>query len=91
MKKVRSADDQALLERLMAMSDDDIDTNDIPEAARDNWALARRPGLYRPIKRHVTMRLDADVLDWFKERAGGRGYQTEINRILREHVVGEQR
>ena len=87
MKKMRNAEDQALLERLAAMSDDDIDTDDIPELPPENWAFARRPGLYKPIKRHVTMRLDADVLDWFKDRAGGRGYQTEINRVLRQHVV----
>ena len=45
MKKVRSAEDQALLDRLIAMSDDDIDTDDIPEAPAENWALARRPGV----------------------------------------------
>ena len=84
MKKNRSAEDQALLDRLIAMSDDDIDTDDIPEAPAENWALAKRPGLYRPLKRHVTMRLDADVIEWFKERAQGRGYQSEINRVLRK-------
>ena len=84
MKKNRSAEDQALLDRLIAMSDDDIDTEDIPEAPVENWALAKRPGLYRPLKRHVTMRLDADVIEWFKERAQGRGYQSEINRVLRK-------
>ncbi|MFM9978152.1 MAG: BrnA antitoxin family protein [Sphingomonadaceae bacterium] len=40
---------------------------------RANWAMAPRPRRYRRIKRHVTMRLDADVLDWLKERNGGRG------------------
>ena len=84
MKKNRSAEDQALLDRLIAMADDDIDTDDIPEAPAENWALAKRPGLYRPLKRHVTMRLDADVIEWFKERAHGRGYQSEINRVLRK-------
>ena len=84
MKKNRSAEDQALLDRLIAMSDDDIDTDDIPEAPAENWALAKRPGLYRPLKRHVTMRLDADVIEWFKDRAQGRGYQSEINRVLRK-------
>ena len=39
------------------------------------------------------MRLDADVLEWFREHAGenGRGYQTEINKALREHVVRTER
>ncbi len=77
----------AQLAQLAAMSDGDIDTDDIPEAPKENWAFAERPGLYKPVKRHVTMRLDADVLEWFKGQAGGRGYQTEINRVLRQHVV----
>ena len=84
MKKNRNAEDQARLERLATLSDEDIDTDDIPEAPAENWAFAKRPGLYRPIKRHVTMRLDADVIEWFKERAQGRGYQSEINRVLRK-------
>ena len=84
MKKNRNAEDQARLERLATLSDEDIDTVDIPEAPAENWVFAKRPGLYRPIKRHVTMRLDADVIEWFKERAQGRGYQSEINRVLRK-------
>jgi uncharacterized protein (DUF4415 family) len=43
---------------------------------------------YRPIKRQVSLRLDADVLAWFKQ--GGRGYQTRINRALRT-VMSEER
>ena len=31
----------------------------------------------------MTLRIDADVIEWFKERAGGRGYQSEMNRVLR--------
>src|ERR1700685_1448416 len=37
---------------------------------------------YRPIKKPVTLRLDADVIAWFKK--SGRGYQTRINRALRK-------
>ena len=73
-----------MFDRLAAMRDEDIDTDDIPEAPAENWAFAHRPGLYRPVKRPVTMRLDADVIEWFKARAGGRGYQSEINRVLRK-------
>jgi len=88
MKTMRSAEDEALLQRLAAMSDDDIDTVDIPEAPPENWALATRPGLYRPLKRPVTIRLDADVIDWFKTHAEGGKYQSEINRVLRRYVAG---
>ncbi len=45
-------------------------------------------GLYRPRKKPVTMRLDADILAWFKQT--GRGYQTRINRVLREWVMRER-
>ena len=44
---------------------------------------------YRPIKKPVTLRLDADVLAWFKKR--GRGYQTRINRALRAIMMEERK
>jgi len=58
----------------------------LPEA----WLHARQPGLYRPTKKAVTLRLDADVVAWFKEHAQDRGYQTEINRVLRRYVSEAQ-
>jgi uncharacterized protein (DUF4415 family) len=42
-------------------------------------------GLYRPIKSPVTLRLDADIIAWFK--AKGRGYQTRINSTLRKLMM----
>lgn len=42
---------------------------------------------YRPIKKPVTLRVDADVLAWFKKQ--GRGYQTRINRALRKVMAEE--
>lgn len=45
--------------------------------------------MYRPIKKPVTLRLDADVIAWFKAR--GRGYQTRINRALRAVMLGEKK
>ncbi len=62
-----------------------MDTSDIPEAV--NWPDAQRGLFYRRVKKQITLRLDADVLAWFKRNAPGwRGYQTEINRVLRQHV-----
>ena len=62
-----------------------IDTTDIPEVL--DWSRARRADFYRPVMQQITLGLDADVVAWFKERApGGRGYQTDINRALRECV-----
>lgn len=86
--KMTEAEIEAQLARLAAMSDDEIDTDDLPEAPAENWALARRPGLYRPVKKPVTLRLDMDVVEWFKSHAKEGGYQTEINRVLRRYVMG---
>ena len=76
---------EAELSALEALPDDQIDTSDIPEV-RD-WSDARRGVFYRPVKQQITLRLDADVVHWFKEQSpGGRGYQTKINGALREYV-----
>lgn len=86
-KKTHSPELQAQLERLAAMPDAAIDLADIPEAPARAWKYARRPGLYRPVKKPVTLRLDADVVAWFKDHARNGGYQTEINQVLRRHVA----
>ena len=91
MKTKRSAEDQALLDKLAVMSDADIDTSDIPVLPAENWAFAKRPGLYRPVKKPVTLRLDVDLVEWFKGHAPEGGYQTEINRVLRRYVAGAGR
>jgi len=46
-------------------------------------------GMYKPLKKPVTLRLDADVLAWFQRE--GRGYQTRINRALRKVVADERK
>lgn len=76
---------KADLAALEALPDEQIDTSEIPELT--DWTDARRSLFYRPVKQQITLRLDSDVVDWFKRNApGGRGYQTEINRALRRHV-----
>ena len=86
-RKPFSADEMAQLERLANLPDEAIDTDDIPEAPAENWSNARRPDLYKPIKRPVTIRLDADVIAWFKAHGESGSYQTEINKVLRKHVA----
>lgn len=86
-RKALSPELQDQLDRLADLPDNKIDTTDIPEASAEAWDHARRPGLYRPIKKPVTLRLDADIVTWFKEHAHDRGYQTEINRVLRRYVT----
>lgn len=77
---------QAEIDALIALPDDQIDTSDAPELS--DWSGARRGLFYRPIKQQITLRIDADILDWFKcSKPQGRGYQTAINRVLREYVT----
>jgi len=77
---------QAELEALEALPDDKIDTRDIPEV-RD-WRGARRGVFFRPVKQLLTLRIDADLIAWFKHHTPhGEGYQTRINRALREYVA----
>lgn len=74
------------LAALATMPDEEIDTSDIPEIT--DWSKAVVGRFYRPVKETVTIRLDADVLDWLKQ--GGKGYQTRVNKILRA-VMEQQR
>ena len=77
----------AQFKRLEAMRDEDIDTSDMPEVT--DWSQAVRGKYYRPIKKPYSLRLDIDVVDWFK--AEGDGYQTRINAALREYVERHQK
>ncbi len=85
-----TTEQRAELQALKELPDDQIDTSDIPELL--DWSNARRGLFYRPVKKQITLRLDADVIEWFKARAkNGRGYQTDINRTLRQHVESQEK
>ncbi len=78
------------LKSLADLPDDAIDTADAPELL--DWSGAKRGLFYRPVKQQLTLRLDADVVAWFKKHtAADEGYQTRINRALREYVQGQAR
>ena len=84
-KRTKKVSEPAELEALAALPDDRINFRDIPEVT--DWSGAKRGLLYRPVKQQLTLRLDADVVAWFKRRApAGRGYQTQINQALRQYV-----
>ena len=94
MRKARSkpltAKQRAELAALARLDDAAIDTREMPEV-RD-WSGAERGRFYRPVKQQITLRLDADVVAWFKRRAPkGAGYQTDINRALRAFVLQRER
>ena len=69
------------------MKDSDIDYSDIPPL--DKTFLKKATAAWPPVKKQLTIRPDADVLDWLK--AHGRGYQTRINRILRVVMESQPR
>lgn len=72
--------------RLRKMKDEDIDFSDIPRTTPEFWAKAVvRKGLKPvPAKQQITLRIDQDVITFFKEE--GRGYQTKINQLLRAYM-----
>ena len=83
--KALTEEQEAEIGALASVPDEKIDTSDVPEIL--DWSGARRGLLYRPVKQQITLRLDADVVAWFRANApNGRGYQTEMNRVLREHA-----
>jgi uncharacterized protein (DUF4415 family) len=75
------------IKALAALPEDKIDTSDIPELPPGAWKNAVRGKWYRPVKQAVSLRLDSDVLAWLK--AKGNGYQTKVNRMLRERMLEE--
>jgi len=69
-------------EKLEKVPDEKIDTSDVPEL---DEAFFRNAKVRLPAgKQLVSLRIDRDVLDWFKQQ--GKGYQTRINAILRAYV-----
>lgn len=76
---------QAEIDALAALPEDQIQTDDAPEVL--DWSGAKRGVLYRPAKEQVTLSLDADLIEWFKNRQReDESYQNIINQALREYV-----
>jgi uncharacterized protein (DUF4415 family) len=94
MKKARNVDDgltpkqRAALAAVAAIPDDQIRTDLIPEQL--DWSNAKVGMFYRPVKKQITLRIDADLIEWFRQHSTAEtGYQTHINEALRRYV-GEQ-
>jgi len=65
------------------------DFEDCPKQSKEDLAMFKpwyevHKDLYKPKKADVHLKIDADVLEWFK--AQGKGYQTKINAVLRNFV-----
>lgn len=72
--------------RIDAMKDKDIDLSDTAEISPEMFARAVvRKGLKPvPRKEQLTLRIDSDVVEWFRKQ--GQGYQTRINALLRAYM-----
>ncbi|MGZ8226741.1 MAG: BrnA antitoxin family protein [Methylococcaceae bacterium] len=75
------------LANLEAMPDEEIDYSDIAATTPAQWREAKQAVFYRPVKQQLTLRIDADVVDWLKSQ--GKGYQTRINELLRQAMMKE--
>jgi len=73
------------LARLARQPDSAIDFSDIPELTEKFWRNAVRNPFYRPVKKQLTLRLDADVIAWLRKK--GKGYQTRANTLLRAAMI----
>lgn len=76
---------RANLKALAARPDREIDYSDIPPMTDEQLKDAVRGRFYKPVKRQITARVDADVLEWLKSQ--GKGYQSRINAILRREML----
>jgi uncharacterized protein (DUF4415 family) len=85
-KKNMNIESETDWQRVMSMSDGEIDTSDIPALTDDffNNAQIRWPGN----KKQLTLRLDPDVVDYFKHL--GKGYQRTMNNVLRKFMEAHQ-
>ena len=70
------------LSRIKKMKDSSIDYSDISETDKMFWADAEI--IFPSKKIHLSIRLDNDIIEWFKQY--GTGYQTKINRVLRSYI-----
>ncbi len=79
----------AELKVLKKMTDDQIDFSDIP--LKLDWDNAEIGKFYRPVKQLISLRVDADVLAWFKNHAEGKLYTSLMNKALRTYVIAHER
>ena len=88
-KDCTSKASQTAWEAREALQDEDIDLSDIPEVTAEQMAQATLRVGGRPVSKgkiRVNIYLDAEIVEYFKAQAGGRGYQTLINEALKESI-----
>ena len=77
------------LTKLAQRPDSATDFSDLPELTEKFWQSAVPNPFYRPVKRQLTLRLDADVIAWLRKK--GKGYQTRANAFLRDAMLRDLR
>jgi uncharacterized protein (DUF4415 family) len=82
-----TASSKRKLARVAARPDSEIDLAEIPPLTKSFWKNAVRNPFYRPVKQQLTVRLDSDVVAWLRDQ--GKGYQTRLNRVLREAMLAD--
>jgi uncharacterized protein (DUF4415 family) len=85
MKKLSAERRRRQIQAIRTLPDDRLDTSDIPELTEEQMIEGVRGRFYWPVKRPVTMRLDADTIEWLQK--DGPGYQTKANRLLRTEML----
>lgn len=75
------------LAALAARPESEIDYSHILATTEADWHGAVRGKFYRPVKKQLTVSIDADVLDWLKSQ--GKGYQARLNGILRARMLAD--
>jgi uncharacterized protein (DUF4415 family) len=87
MKSVKNTKRQSKTgrNRIDALRDEDIDYSDAPKLGPDFFAHAI---LWPGPKKQITLRLDPDVLAFFRKH--GRGYQSTINAVLRKYMTARK-
>ena len=74
------------LAKLAEMPDSAIDVSDLPELTEKFWQNAVPNPFYRPVKKQITLRIDADILAWLRQQ-GTEGYQSRLNALLRSMML----
>lgn len=88
LSPLRDQTDYARLDALSAAEVESLAENDSEGApiSDEEWARAE---IRQPIKKPVGLKLDDDILSWFKSQ--GRGYQTRINAVLRRYIEAQRK
>ena len=84
--------DDARRDRLQALAADESkpDTSDAPELSEERWKAAKAGRFFRTRQDAVELRVDADIVDWFRRATSELEYETAINDALRAHIVAHR-